>query len=407
VRPPTGIAVIVVTLDRYKRINDGLGNAAGDAVLALVAERLAGTIREQDTLACLGSDEFGILAEGFATEDALVGYAIRLRDAIRRELVLGNATSMTSVTLDASIGIAFSPADDTEERSMLQEADAAMNVVKARGRGGVELSLGGLSEIARQRLGLEQELRQAIDRGELCVHYQPQVDHRLGRVVGVEALVRWNHPERGLVGPGDFIPVAEETDLIVDIGRFVLETGCRQLAAWRAEGVDLTLSVNLAARQLVVPSFCHDIDAILTECGLDPDALTLEVTESVLFRDTAAVAAVIDCLRRIGVHLALDDFGTGYSSLVYLRRFHVGEIKIDRSFVSGIGHEPEDETIIRSIINLARSLGIGLVAEGAETEAEADWLVRAGCDVIQGYVDSRPLPATDVLPWIAGLTVTA
>jgi diguanylate cyclase (GGDEF)-like protein len=396
-RTPTGVAVLVLNLDGFKYINDGLGSLTGDEVLIAVAARLRSATRAEDTLARLGSDEFGILGEGYADEAELIAYATRLRDAVRAPLTIQEGTKLT---VDSSIGIAFSPASDRGPRLLLREADAAKNLVKTLGRGGIELTTGGLNDVAEDHLRLELELREALVSGQLCVHYQPQIDRRTGQPVGVEALVRWVHPQRGMVSPGEFIALAEESDLIVDIGAYVLEEAAGQTAAWRRDGLAVNLSVNLAARQLLSPAFCDQLESILLSSGLEPDALTLEVTESTLFLDTAPIVAVIDRVRRLGVHLSLDDFGTGYCSFVYLRRFDVEVIKIDQSFVRGIGRNAEDEMIIRGIVNLARSLEIDLVAEGVETEAQAEWLAEVDCHLIQGYLYCHPLPAAELRPWL-------
>ncbi|HET9444467.1 MAG TPA: EAL domain-containing protein [Acidimicrobiales bacterium] len=400
-RHPAGLAVLFLDVDRFKWLNDSLGHAAGDELLVQVAERLRRALRPSDTVARFGGDEFVVLCEGVTGEADAEGLAQRFAAAVASPMVV--AEEETSVTV--SIGIAFSPADGTDDtpETLLRDADAAMYEAKDRGRDRHEIFSASTRRMAVARHETANALRRGLDRGELVVHYQPVVDLVTGWVVGMEALVRWAHPERGLLPPCDFIALAEETGLIVPIGRHVLAEACRQVAAWQplGGGEPIGVAVNLAARQLLAPDLCHDVEQALSTSGLDPSLLCLEITESVLLDDPRASAPVLEHLQALGVRLGVDDFGTGFSSLTYLKRFPVDVLKIDRSFVDGLGRDPEDRAIVASVVDLAHALGLTTVAEGVETEGQLAELRSIGCEQGQGYLWSRALPPEEACRWTA------
>ena len=386
-----GVAVLFLDLDRFKVVNDSLGHAAGDRLLVAVAGRLAAGLRPGDTASRLGGDEFTILLEGLdGPEDAAV-IAERLGAALAAPVPLeGHAVHVT-----ASVGIAFSAGGDADADALLRRADAAMYRAKRRGRGHHERYCPGLDAGRGGRLALEGELRQALERGELRVHYQPQVDLATGRVAGLEALARWRHPARGLLAPGVFIPLAEETGLILPLGRWVLVEACRQARRWgarRGGARPPVVSVNLSPRQFLQPGLADDVAGILRATGADPRALQLELTEGVLLEHTGATTATLEQLKTLGVGLAIDDFGTGYASLGYLRQFPLDTLKIDRSFVAALEGD-DGAALVEAMVTLAHRLGLRTVAEGVETAAQADRLRALGCDLGQGWLFAKPSPA--------------
>jgi diguanylate cyclase (GGDEF)-like protein len=387
------VAVLFVDVDRFKVINDSLGHGAGDRLLATLAERMRHALRPTDVLARFGGDEFVLVCEDFSGERDVAALADRLLD------VLGQRTDIDGrgVVVDVSIGVAVTSSAAARAEDLVRDADAAMYRAKGRGGGSWELFDEELRAHAVARLDVEDALRRALDGGQLRVFYQPVVTLD-ERPVSAEALVRWQHPVRGLISPADFIPLAEETGLIVPLGRFVLEEACRQLARWRRadpalEG--LAMAVNLSARQLADPGLCEWVRAVLERNALDPSSLCLEITESVLVDDAGTAAESLLALNELGVRLAVDDFGTGYSSLLSLRRFPVQELKLDRSFVSGLGRNDRDTAIVGSVIQLAHALGLLAVAEGVETEEQLASLRSLGCDRAQGYLWSPPVPADE------------
>jgi diguanylate cyclase (GGDEF)-like protein len=393
------VAVLLLDLDRFKIINDSLGHGTGDRLLRALAPRLRAAARSGDTVARLGGDEFVVVCPGVKSEDAVVAIAQRLARQVARPLVIDNVEHSVS----SSIGIAFSrgaPSGETAE-SLIRDADAAMYRVKQSGRGGYGLFDEALREELMRRLRTETDLRRALDRRELRVHYQPIVSTDSRRTTSVEALVRWEHPERGLLGPCDFIPVAEETGLIADIGLWVLEVACRQVAAWQQQfATPLELSVNVSGRQLADPGFPSEVATIMHHSGLADGTLRLEITESVLIRDAQAPKSVLAQFAEHGIRLVLDDFGIGYSSLSYLKRFSLSALKIDRAFVSGLGLDADDSAIVHAIINIADSLGLDVVAEGVETERQLDGLESFGCAFAQGYLFARPLRAAGMSAYL-------
>jgi diguanylate cyclase (GGDEF)-like protein/PAS domain S-box-containing protein len=388
-------AVLFLDLDRFKLVNDNLGHDHGDQLLVQVADRLRGCLRRVDTIARIGGDEFTVLLEdvGAAADAALVSE--RIIEAFRGSFRVENQ----EIFVGASIGIALGGRDQgTTAQGLLRNADIAMYRAKANGRACFEVFKSSMRETVKGRLKMETELRRALDRGELRLHYQPQVDLRTARIVGLEALVRWEHPERGLVPPGSFIPIAEETGLILPIGRWVLETACRQASVWRADaeiGLDLVMAVNLSPRQFRHPRLVADVGQVLTESGLDASGLEVEITEGTAMGDADATVKTLEHLKAIGIRLAIDDFGTGYSSLGYLKRFPIDVLKVDRSFVAGLPANRGDAAIVRAVVGLTRALGLKAVAEGVETKDQLDELRGLGCDQGQGYLFGRPT-ATEV-----------
>ena len=377
-------AVLFVDLDDFKRVNDSLGHAVGDALLVTVAERLRACLRPDDTPARLGGDEFAVLLEtADADGAALVAERILARMAEPFDL------DGTTVLVRASIGIALS-STSRRDADLLRDADVAMYVAKAAGKGRASFFEPSMHERVRSRLQVESELRTALDSDQLTVFYQPVVALADGQVVAVEALVRWRHPTRGLLGPGEFLPVAEATGLILPLGRMVLRHACRQvLALSDAAGRPIRLGVNVAAHQLANEALVAEVATALDDAGLAPDQLVLEFVESAVMQDSASVAGTVDALRRLGVGLALDDFGTGFSSLSHLQRVPITQLKIDRSFVGRIG--AGESTMVEVIMRIARTLGLELVAEGVESAMQADHLRALGCPLAQGYHFSPPL----------------
>jgi diguanylate cyclase (GGDEF)-like protein len=393
------IAVLVLDLDRFKLINESVGHAFGDRLLTAIGQRLAACLRPGDTVARFGGDEFGIILDSVHDEAEAMAMARRILEVLQSPFPLDGRHWFVG----ASMGIAVAAPGRATPDELIRRAEIAMVHAKDAATGGYLVFDPSMSTNSIERLELEDDLRLALERDELVVHYQPLIDLATDQPVGFEALVRWNHPTRGLVPPHAFIPLAEESGLIVPLGRTVLRTACRQAARWRAEGnpdQPLFVSVNLSARQFAQPELADEIAALLDEMGLDPSGLELEITESVLMDQSERGLEALTRLRALGVRLVLDDFGTGYSSLSYLKHLPLDTIKIDRSFVSGID-EPADRSIVEAVVALAHGLGIGVVAEGIETEAQRAILRSLGCDLGQGYLFSPALPADaarDLLP---------
>jgi diguanylate cyclase (GGDEF)-like protein len=394
-RDGTGFALCLLDVDDFKLINDTLGHAAGDDLLRAIAARLDGAMRTTDMLARLGGDEFVVLGPDLQTEEEARSLARRVADALRPPFTLQGS----DLAVRASIGVVQGGGDSTAD-ALLRDVDLAMYDAKSRGRGQQALFDASMRERLRNRVRVESELDEALRNGDLRVYYQPVVTAGERRISGVEALVRWQHPEGGLVPPDEFIPVAEATGQIIELGRFVMEEACRQLVSWRAEGlVDdaFHVAVNVSWRQLTRPGFPEDVAAVLAHTGLDPARLGLEITETIAMDSAESSGEVLDQLAALGVELLLDDFGTGVSSLARLKRLPVDTLKIDRAFVRGVGdREDEDDAIVAAILAMADALGLEVVAEGVETEAQLARLDQLGCGLIQGFLFSRPLPAAEL-----------
>jgi len=390
-RRQTTVAVMFVDLDRFKLINDGMDHSAGDAVLVHVGRALCDVLRADDTVARFGGDEFVVLTEVHDADEAL-GLANRLRRAVATPIPMEGR----DLVVTASIGVVITR-QWVDPASLLRDADAAMYRAKDTGRNRVEVFSEDVRLLAIEKLELERALQQAISAGDLRLVYQPTIRLEDGRLSGLEALVRWQHPQRGLLAPATFIPIAEESDLIVALGEWVLEQACRQVAAWRAsmpQLSDYVLWVNMSAIQFLRTDPAAVIGRVLSETGLPARVLGIEITESVFMTDTDRFGRAVADLQTLGVSIAIDDFGSGFSSLGYLKRFPIDVIKIDSSFVRGIGGDPET-ALVRACLALAGSLGLGTVAEGVETADQAAWLARSGCQGAQGYFYSRPLQPAD------------
>jgi diguanylate cyclase (GGDEF)-like protein/PAS domain S-box-containing protein len=391
------VGVLFLDLDRFKVINDSLGHQAGDELLRAVGQRVAASLRAEDTLARFGGDELVVVVE-HADRNDVVALGQRLLATVSEPVQLRDLV----LTPTASIGIATADDSDRTADGLLRDADLAMYRAKANGGDCCEVFHPSMRGRAVARLEQEGELRAAIEQNQLKVHYQPYVAFD-GVIAGVEALVRWQHPQRGLIFPGDFIGIAEETGLVLPLGAHVLSEACRQAATWRSAGhVDLRVSVNLSARQLAQPDLANHVAAALADAGLSPDALCLEITETALMVDPARAAYVLEEIHRLGVEIGLDDFGTGYSSLVYLRHFPVQVLKLDRHFVAGLRCNRDDTAIVGAAIDLAHSLGLVAIAEGVETAAQCQDLIGLGCDLFQGFYWSPPVDAARVTALLEG-----
>lgn len=385
-------AVLFLDLDRFKMINDSLGHLAGDELLVATADRLKSNLRSMDTVARLGGDEFAILLDGIECDSDVLHVAERLqKDLIQPYYIHGQEVFTT-----ASVGITLSSTGYETAESILRDADTAMYRAKENGKARYEIFDTNMHDHAVTLLRLENDLRRALDRGELLLYYQPIISLEDEKISGFEALVRWQHPKHGLVLPNEFIPMAEDTGLIIDIDRWALGEACRQMGEWQATGVvdrSMTMSVNLSNKQFTSPNLAEQITHILQQTHLDPSCLHLEITESVVTENAEIACATLRQLRALGINLSMDDFGTGYSSLSSLHRFPVNTLKIDRSFISNMAAGDENSAIIRTIISLADNLGMNVVAEGIETVAQRDQLKALKCDYAQGYLFSRPVEA--------------
>lgn len=385
-----GMALLMLDLDHFKTINEGRGHTLGDKLLAALATRLSQTLREGETLARIGGDEFLIMLERITQDDQIFGVLKRLQQAFEEPFLVDDER----FELTTSIGIARFPTDSVEFEKLMQQADAALHQCKAEERSSYRFFAPELTAAAEERIAMEQMIRDALRLGWFRLHYQPQIGLADGRRVGVEALLRLDHPHKGLIPPGQFIPIAEASHLIIPIGAWVVKEACLQMARWRKHGqAPAYVAVNVAAPQVLYDDLCATIRDALHESGLPPDALELEVTEASFIQHTEKVQAKLDALHAMGVRIALDDFGTGYSSLTYLRHLPLDRLKIDQSFIRDMLHDKHDEAIVRAIIQLGQALELEVVAEGVETREQADRLLALGCPLGQGYLFGRPQPA--------------
>jgi len=396
-----GCALLLLDLDHFKIINDSLGHNVGDQLLKAVGERLQGLFGPGVTLARLGGDEFAVLAESCPQVVQAAALAQRILDAMKDPVIFDGHQLFISV----SIGISLFPSDALSAEQLLRNADSALFKAKSAGREGYALYTEELTAHAQHRVEMAGELRRALDQQELRVYYQPVHDLQDSRLIGVEALVRWQHPERGLVPPGEFIPIAERTGLIADIDAWVMDQACRQMCQWLAEGAPLTfLAVNVSSRLFARRELYGQVAKVLHDTGLDPAFLELEVTESAVMEDPEVALEQMHRLRELGLRLAIDDFGTGYSSLLRLKRLPVQKLKIDQGFVAGLPWDEDDAAIVRVVIALAQSMGMQVHAEGIEQVEQARFLLDQRCDLGQGYWFGRPMPASE-LDWARAPTI--
>jgi diguanylate cyclase (GGDEF)-like protein/PAS domain S-box-containing protein len=391
---PRMVALLSLDLDNLQAINDSLGHTAGDRLISQVAERIKASVREADTVARTGGDEFAVVLEDVAN----MGEAVRMAERVTDRLQVPFDLDRRRVSMTASIGIALGSPGNAHAGELVNNADTAMYYAKSSKKVRYAVFESSMNSRAWRKLEMEAELRSAVERDEFVLYYQPVLELGTGKLTGVEALVRWQHPERGLIPPGEFIPLAEETGLVVPIGRWVLREACRQVGAWQAETADdpaLVLSVNLSVRQFAHPELITDTYQALQESGLSARDLELDITEAIALDHSEATVTGLRGLKDLGVRLAIDDFGTGYSALNYLKRYPVDTLKIDRSFIRGLGTDPEDMAIVHAVIAFARILKLHVIAEGIETPEQLAQLRALGCERGQGYYFSRPLPADE------------
>lgn len=387
-------SVLMLDLDRFKLVNDSLGHATGDLLLREVADRLAGAVRAEDTLARFGGDEFAVLIEGGGGVNIAQAIALRIIEAVQHPFSLDGQDVFSS----CSVGIVHASGNYTSAEAVLRDADIAMYHAKRNNSGAFAMFTAAMHEVAVEALHLRTDLRSALPSGELFLHYQPICFADTGRIVGLEALVRWRHTQRGLVPPSTFIPIAEDAGLIGGIGRWVLRTACSQLREWQDTfpATPLTINVNSSAVELMRAGFVEGVQDILAETGIAPDLLQIEVTESVFLHAPERVDMVLGNLRRLGVRVALDDFGTGYSSLAYLERYQIDTIKVDQAFVRGLARRPRSLAVVETVLRMGKALGLTVVAEGVEEEEQLRALQAAGCNLVQGYLLGRPTDASAV-----------
>ncbi len=389
-RSQAPVAALFIDLDNFKSINDTLGHGAGDRLLKAVASRLGGAIRDTDALGRLGGDEFVVIAEGMSLAAGPELIAERMLEALAPPFKLDESES-TRLSVTASVGIAMGDRSSAED--FLRDADIAMYRAKWDGKNRYVVFETGMQDAVQNRMELEMDLREALAKEELFLVYQPTFDLQEMSPTGVEALLRWNSPARGVVQPDDFVPLLEETGMIVEIGAWVMREATRQAAAWRAEGHPIGISVNVSARQLDHDDFIEEVRCALADSGLEPGALTIEITETTIMRDAQETARRLTAVKELGVRIAIDDFGTGYSSLSHLQQFPVDALKIDRSFISRLTQSPEGETLIRTLVQLGKAMSIETLAEGIEGTRELDLLKDENCDSGQGFLFARPLDA--------------
>ncbi|OGA08077.1 MAG: diguanylate cyclase [Betaproteobacteria bacterium RIFCSPHIGHO2_12_FULL_69_13] len=381
-------AVLFIDLDRFKVINDSLGHEAGDTLLQETATRLKKVLRSSDIVARLGGDEFVVLLQEVKGAEQVAAAARKILSAVIKPMqILGQECRVT-----ASIGVSMFPADAADEQSLMKNADIAMYLAKEEGKNNFQFYSKGLKTQSLEKLALETNLRRALERNEFSLHYQAKLDLGSGAIAGVEALLRWTSRELGALAPAQFIPLAEETGLIVPIGRWVLRTACAQGVAWQRQGLrPMRIAVNLSPRQFADPDLLTDIAAALRETGMPPELLELEITEGMVMHNPERAIALLTAIKQMGLRLAIDDFGTGYSSLAQLKRFPIDTLKVDRSFIREIPKDAEDRAITEAIIAMGKSLSLTVVAEGVETEEQQAFLREHACDQMQGYYFSKPI----------------
>ena len=403
-RGGTQLALMLLDLDRFKEINDTLGHRAGDRLLQAVADRLTSVLRTVDTVARLGGDEFTVIVEDVESAEAVALVAEKVVGALAKPFPLDDQEYFLTV----SAGITMYPSSPGDIETLIMNADVAMYDAKDKGKNNFQFYRAEMNAMKQERLSLEGQLRRAADRGELFLEYQPQTDLRTNQVIGAEALLRWRHPDLGLIEPNRFIPIAEQTNLILQIGKWVLHKACAQNVAWQRAGMPrIRVAVNVSARQFRA-ELLETVAAALRETGLAPDCLELEITEGLLIEDPKVASAVLTELKTLGVHVAIDDFGSGYSSLSYLKHFPLDSLKIDRGFVRDLSFDPNDASIARAIIALGHSLDLKVIAEGVETPQQLAFLRDHRCDVVQGFLFGAPVSADEMAALLRqGLHATA
>jgi len=393
-RGNTSLAMLLIDLDRFKKLNDNIGHEAGDKYLKYVAQCLTYTLRDTDTVARLGGDEFAVVLENISHAQDIETITNKVLEQLGAPVEIHGQ----EVTCTASIGVSLFPKDGESIDQLLKFADIAMSKAKKQGKNRAQFYLKAMTDNAVNYLLLENDLRKAIENNDLCLFYQPQIDLASGRINGLEALVRWQHPDRGIISPGEFIPLAEETGLISDLGNWVLRDACQTFQRWILQGVQFRkVAVNLSPRQFRREHFEETVVQILADTQLPPKHLELEITESSAMENAAETVEVLNCLAKMGLSIAIDDFGTGYSSLAYLKRFPISKLKIDRSFINDIDSDEADAAIAKSIIDLAHNMGMDVIAEGVERASQSRWLIDRGCDQVQGFYYSKPLSEKDLL----------
>ncbi|WP_293267091.1 EAL domain-containing protein [Neptunomonas sp.] len=392
-RTHTQLAVMFIDLDHFKLINDTLGHPVGDELLQQAASRLKSAIRSNDTISRFGGDEFTILIPSIKSEAEASMVALKIQQCLIPPIQLEHH----EITISASIGIGIYPQNGQDVATLLKNADSAMYRAKEQGRDGFQFFTEEMNQHAHDRLELESELRKALEQNDFILHYQPQINTYTGSIVGFEALIRWIHPEKGIIPPNTFIPIAEASGLIVPIGEWVLNAACQQLKEWRDQGYSsLTMSVNLSGRQFKQQDLLPTIQKAIINSGIIAAALELELTESIMMENVNETINTLSAIRNLGVQLSIDDFGTGYSSMSYLKRFPINKLKIDQSFVQDLPDDSDDAAIVKATIALAHALNMTVIAEGVETEAQFQFLKGQQCEEIQGYFFSRPLPAHEL-----------
>lgn len=391
------VAILSFGLDRFKRINETMGYAAGDALLRLVAERIMRCISSRDTAARLNADQFAMILAGITHKGAIEDLARSLLEAVSEPFNIEGSDIFTT----ASIGVTFYPTDGSDIDHLIKNAEAAMHHAKEQGGNSFKLYSAEIQKMSAAEMALEASLRHALEQGQLSISYQPQVSLNTGAILGAEALVRWHHPEKGLIPPSQFVPIAEKSGLIVQIGEWVLRNACLQAKKWQDAGHNpFTISVNLTGHHFSQKNLGDRLVQILRETALEPTSLDIELTESILMKDVHTAISMLSELKRLGIQISIDDFGTGYSSLSYLKRFPFDTLKIDQSFIRNVSSDDKNAVLTTAIIEIAHNLNLKVIAEGVETQSELSFLFRNRCDAIQGYLFSRPVPAVEFEPML-------